>query len=446
MTDCVKQFNCFCYICGKFTTERSRRTITSDIKDLYEEYFNLPVNENVDWAPSIVCSSCTGRLSDWFNEKRPSMPFGVPMVWDNPFMHFAPDCFACVNYFHGMNKRKVQNITLKATRWAQLPIKHSASIPIPVSKKKKTSPLAESIAPSLPVESVPESMISLYEPSNVTPPCPHVEYKQDTLDILIRSLKLSQRKSIILAKDLKEKKLLSSGANVYAARGRQRKFTNFFTSIEHNSFAYCHDIQRLVLSMHREYKPTEWRLFIDSSKRSLKAVLLHESNSISPVPIALSRNTKENYLSMKKIIEMVNYCDHQWKICADLKVVTLLRGMQTGYTKNMCFMCMWDTRYKGDQYQKRDWELREQHLLRHGNVIEEPLVPIDKILLPPLHIKLGIVKNFICIFNAFAELSRIFPGLSTMKIKEGSWRAFQMTLYTKLISLHCYRGSEWTRH
>jgi len=49
-------------------------------------------------------------------------------------------------------------------------------------------------------------------------------------------------------------------------------------------------------------------------------------------------------------------------------------------------------------------------------------VPIEKILLSLLYIKLGIVKNFIKALNpeenAFNKLRRIFPRLSGMKIKE----------------------------
>ena len=86
-------------------------------------------------------------------------------------------------------------------------------------------------------------------------------------------------------------------------------------------------------------------------------------------------------------------------------------------------MCLWNTRFNGDQYTKKDWPLREGFRLRHGNIVEVPLVPVEKILLPPLHIKLGLVKNFIKALNpesnAFNELKRIFPRLSGMKIKEG---------------------------
>lgn len=59
-----------------------------------------------------------------------------------------------------------------------------------------------------------------------------------------------------------------------------------------------------------------------------------------------------------------------------------------------------------------------------GNQFKRPpLVPIEKIQLSPLHIKLGILKSFIKVLNpngrAFNELPRIFPRLSSMKIKDG---------------------------
>jgi len=267
-----------------------------------------------------------------------------------------------------------------------------------------------------------ESDFFLYQPStNVNGQCNHIEITQTRLNDLSRKLKLSQRQSITLAQELKAVNILAPDVRVFGSIGRHRRFSALFKTIENNSFAYCIDIAELVSKMHKEYKPEDWRLFIDSSKSSLKAVLLHITNSKNSVPIALSSNTKETYLSLKKIIDVLNYNDHQWKICADLKVISLLRGMQTGYTKNMCFMCLWHTRFAGDQYNEKNWPLRVR--LRRNNVVEIPLVPIEKILLPPLHIKLGIVKNFINALNpdgnAFRELQRIFPRLSGMKIKEG---------------------------
>jgi hypothetical protein len=39
----------------------------------------------------------------------------------------------------------------------------------------------------------------------------------------------------------------------------------------------------------------------------------------------------------------VSYSKNGWKICGDLKVVELLLGMQSGYTKFSCFLCEWDS-------------------------------------------------------------------------------------------------------
>ena len=43
------------------------------------------------------------------------------------------------------------------------------------------------------------------------------------------------------------------------------------------------------------YDPNDWRLFIDSSKKSIKAVLLHIGNILPSVPIAYSTTMKETF-------------------------------------------------------------------------------------------------------------------------------------------------------
>ena len=54
---------------------------------------------------------------------------------------------------------------------------------------------------------------------------------------------------------------------------------------------------------------------------------------------------------------------------------------------------------------------------------ENPLVDMNKVLLPPLHIKLGLMKNFVKALHknrtAFQHLSTVLPGLSVAKLKEG---------------------------
>ena len=57
------------------------------------------------------------------------------------------------------------------------------------------------------------------------------------------------------------------------------------------------------------------------------------------------------------------------------------------------------------------------------NVINPPLVLLEKIFLPPLHIKLGLMKNFVKSMDktsrGFEYLRNKFPNVSDAKIKEG---------------------------
>lgn len=394
----------------------SRRKISVEIEKIYELYFNIRVIRNVKWAPMITCTTCNNRLMDWYKGKCECMPFGIPMIWTNPQAHSPDNCYACANDPFGLNRRTRRGVDHKSVNSAQTPLPHSSSIPVP----KRPSPTEEYAPPTF--ESLPESTFSLYQPSEDNTGCNHIEIKQERLNMMVRQLKLSQRQAIALSQHLKAVNILAPGVKVFGFRQRQQELVQFFDVNDDNTFAYCKNIAGVMGYMNIEYKAEDWRIFIDSSKRSLKAVLLYKDKTVTPIPIAISSNTKESYESMRMILKAVKYQEHVWKICADLKVVTLLTGLQSGYTKNMCFICLWNTRYNGNQYQKRDWMQRTKFSQGHANVINEALVPIGKILLPPLHIKLGLVKNFIKSLNprAFDRLKIIFPRLSPAKIKEGS--------------------------
>jgi len=58
------------------------------------------------------------------------------------------------------------------------------------------------------------------------------------------------------------------------------------------------------------YNPENWRLFIDSSKTSLKAVLLHNTNKYASIPIAHSVYLKESYENVKTILDAIHYKQH----------------------------------------------------------------------------------------------------------------------------------------
>ena len=98
----------------------------------------------------------------------------------------------------------------------------------------------------------------------------------------------------------------------------------------------------------QNYRADEWRLFIDSSKRSLKCVLLHNGNKYNSIPIAHLVKVKKTCVSVKRDLELISNDSHKWVVFVDLKMVCFLLGQQLGYTKYPCFLCQWDSRAKSE--------------------------------------------------------------------------------------------------
>ncbi|GBM78933.1 hypothetical protein AVEN_26730-1 [Araneus ventricosus] len=75
------------------------------------------------------------------------------------------------------------------------------------------------------------------------------------------------------------------------------------------------------------------------------------------------------------------------------------------------------------RYIKKVWPKRQFLIPGVKNEENEPLVVSEKILLPPLHIKLGLMKIFVkagdCGGSGFQYLRLKFPKVSEAKIKEG---------------------------
>ncbi|GFT17074.1 uncharacterized protein TNCV_4738141 [Trichonephila clavipes] len=182
----------------------------------------------------------------------------------------------------------------------------------------------------------------------------------------------------------------------------------------------------------KKYQPSDWRLFIDSSKRSLKCVLLNNGNKYGSIPIAHSVTLKEEYANIAKVMETIKYQDHKWLICVDLKMVNFLLGQQGGCTKFPCFMCLWNSRDKHHWSQKVR-PVREELKVCTQNVM--PLVSRDHIILPPLYIKLSIIKRFVKALDKRGEcfnfLSRKLPGLSIEKLKAGIFDGQKIRQFVK---------------
>ena len=98
--------------------------------------------------------------------------------------------------------------------------------------------------------------------------------------------------------------------------------------------------------------------------------------------------------------------------------------MQGGFTKHCCFLCLWDSRATTEHYVRKDWPARVVYVPGYTNIKEVPLVDPKDVLLPPLHIKLGLMKNFVKQLgksksNGFAFLCNKFSKISEAKLEEG---------------------------
>jgi len=136
-------------------------------------------------------------------------------------------------------------------------------------------------------------------------------------------LQLTIEKSELLGSRLREKNMLASGVKFSWYRNREKEFRKYFA--QEDQLVFCTDIRNLLHQLEEgEYDPSNWRLFIDSSKRSLKAVLLHSSNVLASIPLAHSTKLSESYETLKLVLEKIKYHEHEWQICGDLKVIGLL--------------------------------------------------------------------------------------------------------------------------
>lgn len=417
---CKKKPDNFCYICGEFTLVAQRKLLTALVKKAYHLYFGCKLgDQDKAWAPKICCNTCSRTLTGWMKGSHKSMKFAIPMIWREPQNH-VNDCYFCMTDIKGFSSKSKHKIQYHNIPSARRPVPHDESMPVP-KPQDNVNPESESES-----EKSPSDAGTSYvkgqgsSSSNSSTEEPHL-ISQAELNDLVRDLDLPKSKAQLLGSRLQQWNLLEKGTKVSFFRKRQLQFSNYFS--KDGDLVYCDDAEGLLEELELPSKPDCWRLFIDSSKISLKAVLLHNGNRHSSVPLAHAVNMKESQESMKLILGKIHYSKYNWNICADLKVVAMLTGLQGGYTKYCCFLCEWDSRAKDRHYRIKQWPQRKEGIPGQKNISHPALVDEHKIFLPPLHIKLGLIKNFVKSMRAdgdgFKYLRQKFPHISEAKIKEG---------------------------
>lgn len=410
---CANSPDNFCYICGEFVIKKHQRSITEFVKNVYFAYFGVKLGDQQKaWAPHKVCYVCVEDLRKWSCGKKKSFRFGVPMVWREQKNH-SDDCYFCSIDVSGYNSKNKNLISYPNLQSALRPVPHDEHIPVPDPPETLQS---LSMTSSDSECEVPDAK-SDCEFESIKPRL----FEQNELDDLVRDLRLTKEKAELLGSRLKEKHLLAPGTSYRGYRTRERKFAPYFE--QEGNFVFCSNIPGLVEAFGIEYNKQDWRLFIDSSKRSLKVVLLHNGNRYASLPVGHSVVLKETYENLQLVLQKIKYSEHEWEVSGDLKVSAMLLGQQSGFTKFPCFLCEWDSRARDQHWTRTAWPAREHLEPGSKNILRMSLVNPRKILLPPLHIKLGLMKQFVKALSktepCFQYLCQKFPGLSEAKLKEG---------------------------
>jgi len=100
---------------------------------------------------------------------------------------------------------------------------------------------------------------------------------------------------------------------------------------------FCYDVDDLMNTLGIKHDEQVRRLFIDSSKPSLRTVLLHNGNQQPSIPVGHTVHIKKNLRKSKQLLNKHDYSKHGCYICGDLKVASLLLGLEHGYSKYCCF-------------------------------------------------------------------------------------------------------------
>ena len=177
---------------------------------------------------------------------------------------------------------------------AKRSIPHGPGVPIPLPPR-----VLETVEDSFSEKSLSDSRLtecSEYECDDDQQPKP---FHQAELNELVRDLPKS-----------KAKRMLSTDTTFAWYKRRESKYIRFFTM--ENSLVYCVNIQGLREKLRTVYDPSDWRLFFDASKSSLKANLLHNTNQFASIPLAHSTCTKESYVIMKLFLGKLQYSTHTW--------------------------------------------------------------------------------------------------------------------------------------
>ncbi|XP_065681993.1 uncharacterized protein LOC136095388 [Hydra vulgaris] len=201
---CINSSDWFCYICGNYTIKKQQRNISDFVEKVYFVYFGIKLGEqNKSWAP---LSSSVEKLRQWFQGKKQSLCYGVPMVWREPKKH-SDDCYFCSCNVQGFNLKNKKDIFYPNIKSAIHSISHGPGVPIPSPPDSLDDILDDQKTLTQQVDSEEDS--DCYNPGTTNP----TPFSQSELNDLVRDLGLPKDSADVFESRLNDKKMLAPGTS-----------------------------------------------------------------------------------------------------------------------------------------------------------------------------------------------------------------------------------------
>ena len=104
---------------------------------------------------------------------------------------------------------------------------------------------------------------------------------------------------------------------------------------------------------------------------------------------------ERNYTNVKTLLIALKCDQFNRQVIRDFKTVAFLVGLQGGLAKFPCYFYHWDSRNTTAHYHRRICPKQTEYSVGYSNIKWDPLIDLIKMLLPPLHINLGFIKQFV---------------------------------------------------
>ena len=261
------------------------------------------------------------------------MKFAVPRIWREPKNHYDDCCFCLINVA-SFKVKKSSSLDYPDIPSSIAFAPHSEEHPIPIPSCEDDD---ESSSTSSSVSSGEKPNVENFKLERL----PHYPNQQELND-LTRDLGLTKSNAELLTSHLMQWNPLDASCQISVHRKHDLTFSKHFA--HKNNPCYRIDVQGLFRAIGIPCVSNEWRLFIDSSSRLLKAILLQNGSKLPSIPIAHSMYYKEVYDNVQLLLDAVKYYTIEWELVGDFKMVTFLRGLQRGFAKCPCCLCLWDSR------------------------------------------------------------------------------------------------------